>query len=397
MLQLMACALLLFSVSVASANTIINGVGRSFLIVALKFALIAGFALSGLDACITKDALTYLSKTRMYLEHDIGVVDLISNFESVYNSSGKTFHVLYPLLLSEYFGLLRVSPHSVWVALFNTALGFLSATVFVVALRANNVLRTNSAYALFYCALVFTPEVVYWQLAGGKESLVVFLMSLLFFGVSCVQLKKITCATVVILFALTSLLFVRFYWIVIFFVALGLAFTSTDWASRLWKKTTNYAIVTSLVLMIGILIFLMGLNVFSFNKIYALFEGVSAGSLLYGAVRYFLTPNPMNLSQGYDGLIISQMVYLLLLPAFLFGCVRLVSSNRELSVMYLVFGICTCALFYGAIIELQGPRHRTQLIYSITLFQFVGVYEICRRLKCWFGRPLSQNGYRPRG
>jgi hypothetical protein len=103
-----------------------------------------------------------------------------------------------------------------------------------------------------------------------------------------------------------------------------------------------------------------------------------------GAVRFLLTPRPWGLAEGSGFLLLPSVLHWLTLPLLAYGVLHLAArSSGRLLLAYLG----TVVAFYAQVPEVQGPRHRYQLVFVLAILQFEGLYGLLRQA---LGRPVRR-------
>jgi hypothetical protein len=97
-------------------------------------------------------------------------------------------------------------------------------------------------------------------------------------------------------------------------------------------------------------------------------EAVTVGSLLYGAVRFSLTPLPWSVLPMYSYLTIPSMLHFLFALPVLFAAHGLWRSSKGARLWLIYTGVLI--LFYAFADELQGPRQRYQIDHIFAWAQF---------------------------
>ena len=109
---------------------------------------------------------------------------------------------------------------------------------------------------------------------------------------------------------------------------------------------------------------------------------VEPGGALSGAGRFLFTPRPWSIEERYGFLVVPAILHWIAAPFALWGAVALARSNSgaRLALIYMALVV----LFYGCVPELQGPRHRYQVVFVLAWFQFEG---LARAAALVFARP----------
>lgn len=95
---------------------------------------------------------------------------------------------------------------------------------------------------------------------------------------------------------------------------------------------------------------------------------VGFGEWASGAVRFLLTPQPWSIEGKYQFLGPASVLHLGMIVPMIVGSISLAKSSSlfRFALIYLLL----VTLFYGAVEELQGPRHRLQLVWIFAWAQW---------------------------
>jgi hypothetical protein len=91
-------------------------------------------------------------------------------------------------------------------------------------------------------------------------------------------------------------------------------------------------------------------------------------ALVAGIPRFLLTPQPWSVDPDYSYLTLPMILHWLLFPALLAGMLMLWSRPR-VSTLLLIYAVMVTGV-YASYPDLQGPRHRIQLIPILCWAQF---------------------------
>jgi len=89
---------------------------------------------------------------------------------------------------------------------------------------------------------------------------------------------------------------------------------------------------------------------------------------LSGIVHIILTPRPWGISPEYSFLTIAAVLHWLFLLPTVIGGGMLWRQSKEAAL--LIIYCLVLIVLYGSYAELQGPRHRLQLVFIIAWMQF---------------------------
>ena len=99
----------------------------------------------------------------------------------------------------------------------------------------------------------------------------------------------------------------------------------------------------------------------------------SLSSVASGVFRFLLTPRPWAVDEGYGFLVVPAIVHWLLLP-FALGALLSLWHHRHARLLIVFSGLMLMA--YGWVDELQGPRHRVQMLFALAWIQWHAVYML---------------------
>lgn len=114
-------------------------------------------------------------------------------------------------------------------------------------------------------------------------------------------------------------------------------------------------------------------------------ESISLDHLLFGLIRFALTPQPWSIEPGFSYLLIpSVMHWLLCIPSVIAACFLWRDSGKaRLMLSYLM----VILLFYAAVPEIQEPRHRIQVVFVIAWLQFHAIWSMAKVVLMRHRRP----------
>jgi len=103
---------------------------------------------------------------------------------------------------------------------------------------------------------------------------------------------------------------------------------------------------------------------------------ITVGAFL-GAIRMALTPQPWSIDPEYSFLLLPAILHWVFFIPAIVGGVMLWRRQTQLRLLFVYLAIAL--LVYGAFDELQGPRHRVQLIFIYAWAQFHLIWYLLRR------------------
>jgi hypothetical protein len=250
---------------------------------------------------------------------------------------------------------------------FNVALTFgIAYMAYRMALLSECTKRYSQGLFVF---LLLHWELLAWSsLVNLKDTLVLFLtVAFVYTGMLFIETRRKR-----YLVGIVGLAFL-FYWIrfyvplILFLSAFAYFFHSVPMRFKLWST-----------ILIGGLIAAYG-SYAGWNELLGAAGTLGVGSrIVLGSVKMALSPQPWSIDPEYSFLVLPSLLHWLLFFPTAIGCIMLwhnVPRARAL-IVYLI----TALIVYGAgLDELQGPRHRVQLIFIYAWAQFHFVWYLLPR------------------
>lgn len=297
-------------------------------------------------------------------------------------SGGK--HIAYFLI--NWFSIKVIGPFYFSPIVFNIILSYISAILLYRISFHIGVSKKSAGYIALFFLLHF--ELVAWiSFLNLKDFTVIFLTLLFITGSIDIGEKKCIHGVLKILFSVYVLTFLRFY--IPFFLIFSLIIS---WFMRIFLKRSGY---DRLLVLFLVMIPVAGIVSAVFFKYQSVFVYLLhfKGNPIYGIFRFLLTPIPFNIQESYSFLFFGSCLNWLLFVFLLLGIgtvfIRLKKSYFLSFLLVYCFVLIT---FYGLNENLQGPRHRIQLIPFLILFQYIGLKSaIFRYFK------LSENSFKNDG
>ena len=100
-------------------------------------------------------------------------------------------------------------------------------------------------------------------------------------------------------------------------------------------------------------------------------------TLLFGLIHFSLTPQPWSIEDNYSFLLLPSIIHWILFVPVLLAA-RILWQKSLLSRLLLIY-LLMVIIFYALIPELQGPRHRVQIIFVIAWMQFHFLWIFTRK------------------
>ena len=233
--------------------------------------------------------------------------------------------------------------------------------------------KLSKRYAkLFFIFLMCHPSILSWStVMNGKDIIILFFHLLILISISCYFRGKILKFMIIILPSILILLFLRFYIPFIF----GVVFIVTALIKYKNMRHKKYLIY----------IFLIGVTSF-----YSTGSGLFESSLtvaqnhivnpVLGLIRFLLTPVPFRAEENYSFLNFAALANWFLMPFLIFGILSLYKT-KTIFIRYFLLYFIVFVLLYAFVGELQGPRHRVQILYPIAVLQMIGILNIINKRK----------------
>ena len=234
----------------------------------------------------------------------------------------------------------------------------------IILYKILNFLNIKIAYviSLFY---LIQWDILSWEILNFKDFWVQFLTLLFIYNLLKFDKYKNIKYLISILVVMSFLFTLRFY-IPYLIIASFFIFKFYLFFLEAEKKTIYY-IIGLLFFIIGIII----LNTILKSELHLFLSHFT--NPFVGIIRYLLTPLPFHMENGYEFLLFASLLNFLLFPLFLYGIYLFYKIDSKYKYFILSY-FSVLLLFYGCFIELQGPRHKIQILPFISLFQFYGFY-----------------------
>jgi len=98
--------------------------------------------------------------------------------------------------------------------------------------------------------------------------------------------------------------------------------------------------------------------------------------ILFGWIRTLLSPQPWSVNRDYGFLAVPSILHLATLPLTAYGTYHLVRRGGPVRLLFLYAALLLIPI--AAFPELQGPRHRIQILFVLVWAQFHGAYAVAR-------------------
>lgn len=317
------------------------------------------------------DDIAYFEQGLRLLERNYNAVMLLLNEEALaflmeLAGGHHLFYGWFNVVAQSMFG-----EHYYAAVFINVALTF-GIAMFLYRLALVNDFSEAYAKGLFVF-VCFHWELLAWSsLVNLKDTLVLFMTSAFVYAVT--QLARTHRPR--FLLAAVLLIFM-FYWIRFYvpLFLLGAFLLYLPWMVSRRVFLTGVFAVLGLVLIYGSLI--------GWNDISLQVEKLNmTPSLVTGIIRMVLTPLPWSIDPEYSFLFVPAIFHWLFLLPTSIGAILLWQTRPYLRPLFIYLALVL--LLYGAYEELQGPRHRIQLVFVYGWAQYHFLWSIFHR------RPASK-------
>lgn len=164
--------------------------------------------------------------------------------------------------------------------------------------------------------------------------------------------------------AFFCLLWIRFYAPALILAAFGIWVLTQQ---RGWRKLVILATTGAAVLL------LVPTHLIPAGIVHA-----SPVGLVFGAVRFLVTPQPWAIVGAYSFLVLPSIVHWAIFLPSLFGAVLLWRASRVMALLLIYAALVTA--FFAAVPELQGTRQRLQIVFVLAWMQYQALYWVAAHL-----------------
>jgi hypothetical protein len=311
------------------------------------------------------DDQTYIAKGEQFFAKGIGLHNLGDHWPLILSTAGGPHfaYYLYNVYAIHLFGHGYFAPVAL-NAVVSVFIAYIGASI-----AARELGFSGPLHALFYAFLLINPDVLVWSsFINDKDILVLFMHVMLLYGFSLWFQSRTVLGLSLLASASFLLLFLRFY-VPLFFALALLASTLVGRRTRgrIYWFVAGALLVASAVMVIGLPAIAQG-----FDAVRGEFVNPALGAL-----RFLLTPIPLNTERGYAFLDLPATVHWILFPFAVFGAYKIYQIGTPFSRFFLIY-FATFAALYSIFGELQGPRHRVQLDFAWAVFQFAGLLALVK-------------------
>lgn len=244
--------------------------------------------------------------------------------------------------------------------------------LFYRILRMGGIERRFAKFAFIFFLLQW--DIMSWSsFINLKDTLVLFLMTAGIYNIVKINIKRFSVINIIfILVILFVLQFVRFY-IAYFLVVAAII----HWLIlRLYRIRSSWA---DIILKAAIFVIMPAGFYIIFTKLFSgqLAQIGDRTNVVFGAIRFLLTPVPLNIDPDYKFITIASVCHWLTLPLSAYGF-YIFAKKYFITLMPLAITAILLIIFYGSFSELQGPRHRISLLGFTILLQAIGIWELLK-------------------
>jgi hypothetical protein len=306
------------------------------------------------------DDLTYYRQGRLLLASGYNPISVFLDPKGfallLYVSA--SFHVLYGWfnLLTQY-----LLADAYWAPVLGNVLLTCIAAVLLRCLATDAGAESSYADALAVFFL-FHWEILAWSSFINVKDLLVMTLTLWMMGsIAKAEGARKWTAWISVLLAGFLLFWIRFYVPLVLGAVYGLY--------RMRNPLQDKRLLASLVAGMAAFFFVVRGMVASVATI----VNLRVTDLLFGWLRTLFSPQPWSLQRAYGFLLVPSVLNLALLPLTIYGAYLLIRRVRSIRFAFLYAAVLLVSV--AAVPELQGPRHRIQILFLVAWAQFHGLYS----------------------
>lgn len=280
-------------------------------------------------------------------------------------------HVLYGWW--NYLAQFLFGPHYYSAVFMNVALTFVAAALLYRICRLSGFSRRYAQGLAGFFLLHW--DVVAWSSFVNLKDVAILTLStaaiysLLLFNAAVSRRERLFRAAVV------AGVFFTFLWIR-FYIPVLISGAFVGWLllkQRGWRKYTALALTFGAVFLILP------------SRVETEYVRASPLGVLYGSVRYLLTPRPWGIEHDSSFLLLPSILHWLFFLPSAVGAVFLWRRSRAAALLLLYLGVSI--LFYSIVPSLQGPRHRVQTTFIWAWIQYHFLFLLFRNVSHSQRRP----------
>jgi hypothetical protein len=331
------------------------------------------FARNPVGSLHLSDDLQYFNNAVSLLRMGFGPFSVftdIRGWASLMAASGTGRHIVYPLW--NLFGLNLFGPHYYVPVLMNVGLTFVSGWFFYKILEWGGFAKTYRRFAVVFFLLHW--ETITWSsFLNLKDTLLATLSLALLYQLLVYSRKPAFWRLIPLGLVLAIELLVRFYAPLMVLVAAAIYLA-------VQKKRFSLA----LLLIAGVALLPSWVPGFVAGGI----SRVRIPEVWTGVPQFLLTPLPWNLAAGYEFLLVSSVMHLLLIVPALLAIPALWKQSSETRLLLLYFGIVV--LTFSVIPENRGIRQRQMISFVFAWLQFHALWAFARYALAEPARPSGE-------
>lgn len=142
-----------------------------------------------------------------------------------------------------------------------------------------------------------------------------------------------------------------------------------------------------------IIFLLVTLLAYYANRLLDIFAMIDPGQFVRGFMHMLLTPRPWAVDPNYSFLKIPAILHWIFIAPALVMAVQVWRAHSYARVLLLFSGIVVCA--YAAFTELEGPRHRLQILPVLCWLQFHFVWWLLPKAQVLLLKVAPENSWKP--
>lgn len=308
------------------------------------------------------DDVTYIETSIEYINNGKTFLSLLSQPLDLVFAFGKWHYLyyLYNILSIEIFGAFYSSPVA-----FSVILTFFSSLVlYRLLLLLNFPMKVSIYISVFF--ILHWDLIVWSSFFDLKDTFVQFLTISLIYLIIKNDMKIKFINIFLISFLILLMTFLRFY--IPYFIVISYVFFLF---LRKYIDSKKNKLMYFTIILVGFTILIILINAFFLKEVTLFFNNFT--NPIIGSIRYLLTPLPFHMDEGYKFLFFSSILNFLFFPFLIYGIFIFSKSNLLNSYKYFILiYLFIILLFYGSFVELQGPRHKVQIIPFLVIFEFIG-------------------------
>ena len=312
------------------------------------------------------DDIKYYKLSQEYM-NSFDLVDFLKNPESIMCFIGgkHVLYYLYNIIAFKLFGNFYFSPVALNIILTYIIAIYIYKILFLLDFNYKNY------FIIFY---LLNWDILSWsEILNLKDFLVQFLtVFIIYHIIEFFEIKNYK-NLLFILISLFLLHFIRFYlvYLVLFSTILFYIYIN----KKFFLEFIIQHKIVSILLVIGIsTIVIIGIH----NELLLFLSKLD--NPIIGIIRFILTPLPFNIKEQYSFLLFASWIDFLLFPFLIYGIYKFLSLDSKYKNFIFIY-VSLIVIFYGCFSELQGVRHKIQILPFLFLFQFIGIIEFVKYMK----------------